>query len=133
MPGLRRLRDPQQRAKGYAGPGHSARKGGFCFRHWLLVAISLLHEHLRLSQHPRTRAGDCDGNQIRQSRTQRLGDYGRRRRAVNWRQSFHARAAAQPGHQLHSFQQPHLWFDERTVQSNLSLRAANEVDADGRD
>ncbi len=54
--------------------------------------------------HSWTRAGDCDRNQMCESGTERLGDYRRRRRALDWRQPFHARDSPQPRRQLHTLQ-----------------------------
>ncbi len=53
---------------------------------------------------PEAGPGDCDRNQISESRSERVGDYWRRRRAFDRWQPFHARAQAQPRHQLHSLQ-----------------------------
>ena len=68
-PGLRRLRHSQQRAEGDARARHPAREDRFRFRHRLFVALSLLHEHLWLSQHSRTRARSRHRHQVRESRS----------------------------------------------------------------
>ena len=40
--------------------GHSAREDRFCVGYWVLVAVSLLHEHVRLPQYSWPRAGNRD-------------------------------------------------------------------------
>ena len=133
MSRLRRLRDSQQRAEGDAGTRHSAREDRFRFRHRLFVALSLLHEHLRLSHHSWPRAGNRHRDQVCQSGTERLGDHWRWRRAFDRRQPLHACDSPQPRSQLHSLQQPHLWFDERPIQSHLGVWQEDQVDAGRRD
>ena len=65
MSGLRRLRDSRQRAEGDAGARHSAREDRVRLRHRLLQPLPVLHEHLRLSHHPRPRAGGRHRAQVR--------------------------------------------------------------------
>jgi hypothetical protein len=49
---------------------------------------------VRLPQHSRPRAGDCHRHQVCEPRSQRLGDYGRRRRVVDRWEPLHPRDPA---------------------------------------
>ncbi len=46
---------------------HSARENGFRFGHRLFLALSLLHEYVRLSQYSWTRARHCHRNKVSKS------------------------------------------------------------------
>ncbi len=58
VPRLRRLLDPRPDAARHARPRHPAREHRLHLRHRLLQPPALLHEHVRLPQHPRPRADD---------------------------------------------------------------------------
>gem|GEM_PF-4659250 len=131
MPRLRRLRHPQAGPDRACRAPDSARAGGLPLRHWLLLALPLLHEHVRIARHPRAGTGVCLRAQAHPPRTPRL-DHHRR-----WRWTLHrhkppvASAAAQPGCHRRALQQPGLRADQRAALSDLSPRAGDPILAVG--
>ncbi len=89
----------------------------------------VLHEHLRLSHHPRSRAGVRDGHQARQPGAQRVARHRRRRRPQHRRQSPDAHAAPQRGRQDPALQQPDLRPHQGAVLADERDRQGDEEHA----
>ena len=126
MPGLRRPRHTQRRAARTARSSrcdrHAAQQVHLRLGHRLLVALHLLHEDVRLPQHPWTRERHRHGRQNRQSRPLGLGGDGRRRLAGHRRQPLHPCHPPQRQPQRHSLQQRDLRPHERTVLPDFEAR-----------
>src|SRR5437867_1017469 len=95
VPRVRGLRHPQGRPQSHGRGGRAAGAHRGRVRHRLRGPVPLLHVHLRLSHDPRARAGDRHRDQAREPGSRRVGDDGRRRRAVDRRQPHAPRVAAQ--------------------------------------
>ena len=100
-------------------------------RHRLLVAVPVLHEHLRDALDPRPRAGDRDRAGGVPAGPVGVGGHRRRRRAVDRRQPPDPRAAPQRQPQDPAVQQPDLRADQGPVLPDLRARQDHQVDADG--
>jgi hypothetical protein len=99
----------------------------------LLVAVSLLREHVRVSHHSRPRAGDRHGRQMRQPGPVGLGRHRRRRRAVDRHQSPDPHDPAKPRLEHPAVQQPDLRLDQGAVLADFRIRQEDEVEPDGHD
>jgi 2-oxoglutarate ferredoxin oxidoreductase subunit alpha len=109
VPRLWRLQHPQPRSRPFSPSSASpVRTSRLESGHRLLQPLPLLHEHLRLSHHPRPRAGGGDGPQGRPARPRRVAGHRRRRRALHRRQPLHPPAAPQRRPQAPAVQQPDL-------------------------
>ena len=103
--------------------GHPAREHRLHLRHRLLQPVSLLHEHLRLPQHPRPRPDDRDRPESVAAGPDRLGRHRRRRRPVDRRQPPDPRPAPQRRPQDHPLQQRNLRPDQGPVLADLAASA----------
>ena len=103
----------------------------FVSGHRLLVALPVLHGHLRDALDPRPRAGDRDRPGGLAPRPVGVGRHRRRRRAVHRRQPPDPRAAPQREPEDPAVQQPDLRPDQGPVLPHLRARQDHQVDADG--
>ena len=131
MPRLRGLRDPRRRAGLPARAGTAPREHRVHLRHRLLVAVPVLHEHLRDALDPRPRAGDRDRPGRHPAGPVGVGRHRRRRRAVHRRQPPDPRAAAQREPEDPAVQQPDLRAHQGAVLPHLRDRQDHEVHPDG--
>ncbi len=131
VPGLRRLRHPQRDAGLHARAGARAREHRLRLGHRLRGAVPVLHADVRDALDPRSRAGDRHRARDDAARPLRLGRDGRRRCAVDRRQSPDPCAAPQRQPEDPALQQPHLRAHEGAVLADLRARQGDEVDADG--
>ena len=126
--GVRGLRDPGRGAGVHARAGHRAGEHGLRVGHRLQRPVHLLHGHLRVPRDPRAGAGDRHRHRDGETRSQRLGRHGRRRRAVDRRQPPDPRASSQREPEDPAVQQPDLRADEGPVLADLGGREGHEVD-----
>ncbi len=126
MSRLRRLLDPGADAEAHARAGRAAREDRLHLRHRLQQPLSVLHEHLRLPQHPRPRAHDRHRAARDEPGAQGLRRHRRRRRPEHRRQPPAPRHAPQRRHQDRPLQQPHLRTDEGPVLADVGVRQAHQ-------
>ena len=113
MPGLRRLLDPRPDRRRRC-PTSAYPKENIVFISGIGCSgrLPVLHEHLRLPLHPRSRADPRHRPQGGQPCADGVGHHRRRRRAVDRRQPRPALDAAQRRYQDGHVQQPHLRPDQ---------------------
>ncbi len=130
---LRRPRHSDAGAERAAQAGHSAGEVLLRLGHRLLVAVSLLSEHLRISRHPRPRAGGRHGREVRPPRPFRVGHHRRRRQSLHRHQPFHPLPAAEPRSQHPAVEQPDLRSDQGPVFAHVRVRQEDQVQPLGND
>ena len=127
MPGLRRPCGGQHPSESDGRTGHRSQGHGRNLRYRLLVPSALLHGHLRLPHHPRTRSRHRHGCKGSQPPLVRMADHRRRRLHGHRRQPLHPLGASQRGHQRHPAQQQDLRSDQGTVLPHLGTWIRLEI------
>ena len=129
VPRLRGLLHPGRRPDAHARARGAPREHGVPLGHRLRRPVPVLHEHLRHALHPRPCPRHRDGAGHDAARSRRLGDLGRRRRAVHRRQPPDPRPAPQRALEHPDVQQPDLRADQGAVLADLGGGQGHQVDA----